>query len=180
MILKRCHIWDNKLWLFSNIIFKNRFHFVLLAIVLSVLLRYADSGYPFGIFKLFFILIQQQWKFNIIDTKPFIFLPNKNTLSNIILHKIVGSKPRLGQTQNNKIGICCFYTKYAALRGQNKDWLDRNRNSVYACLFVKCCLSKLALQKSNSAYPASAKLTRIILRPLSALSLDEATSGSVI
>ena len=28
----------------------------LLAIVLSVLLRYADSDYPFGIFKLFLIL----------------------------------------------------------------------------------------------------------------------------
>jgi hypothetical protein len=52
----------------------------------------------------------------------FIVSNMKNTLSNIILHKIVGSKPRLGQTQNNKIGICCFYTKYAALRGQNKDY----------------------------------------------------------
>ena len=29
----------------------------LLAIVLSVLLRYADSDYPFGIFKLFFYII---------------------------------------------------------------------------------------------------------------------------
>jgi len=29
--------------------------FVLLAIVLSVLLRYTDSDYPFGVFKLFLV-----------------------------------------------------------------------------------------------------------------------------
>jgi hypothetical protein len=33
----------------------------LLAIVLSVLLRYTDSDYPFGIFKLFLLLHFHHW-----------------------------------------------------------------------------------------------------------------------
>jgi hypothetical protein len=34
-----------------------------LAIVLSVLLRYTDSDYPFGIFKLFFDIFKQHFYF---------------------------------------------------------------------------------------------------------------------
>jgi hypothetical protein len=31
--------------------------------------------------------------------------------------------PRSGQTKDYEIGIGCFSTKYAALRGNNKNWL---------------------------------------------------------
>ena len=40
-------------------------YFFLLAIVLSVLLRYTDSDYPFGIFKLFLLIIYP-WTVNMI------------------------------------------------------------------------------------------------------------------
>ena len=35
-----------------------------------------------------------------------------------------------GQTNDYKIGICCFSTKHAALRSKSKDWLARNQNNV--------------------------------------------------
>ena len=34
-----------------------------------------------------------------------------------------GFEPRSGQTKDYKIGIGCFSTKYAALRGNSKNWL---------------------------------------------------------
>ncbi len=33
-----------------------------------------------------------------------------------------GFEPRLGQTKNCDIGICCFSAKHAALRRKSKDW----------------------------------------------------------
>jgi hypothetical protein len=41
-----------------------------------------------------------------------------------------GFEPRSGQTKDDKIGICCFSTKHAALRRKSKDWLARNQNNV--------------------------------------------------
>ena len=37
-----------------------------------------------------------------------------------------GFEPRSGQTKDNKIGMCCFSAKHAALRRKSKDWLARN------------------------------------------------------
>ena len=50
----------------------------------------------------------------------------------IILSSAVDRRfePRSGQTKDYKFGICCFSTKYAALRRKSKDWLDRNQNNV--------------------------------------------------
>ena len=39
-------------------------------------------------------------------------------------------KPRSGQTKDNKIGICCFSVKHAALRRKSKDYSARNQNNV--------------------------------------------------
>ena len=41
-----------------------------------------------------------------------------------------GFDPRSRQTEDYKIGICCFSAKHAALRSKNKDWLARNQNNV--------------------------------------------------
>ena len=41
-----------------------------------------------------------------------------------------GFEPQSGQTKDYKIGICCFFTKHAAIRRKNKDWLARNQNNV--------------------------------------------------
>ena len=38
--------------------------------------------------------------------------------------------PRLGQTKNYKIGICCFSDNHTALRSNKKDWLARNKDIV--------------------------------------------------
>jgi hypothetical protein len=35
-----------------------------------------------------------------------------------------------GQTRDNKIGICCFSAKHAAVRRKSKDGLARNQNNV--------------------------------------------------
>ena len=41
-----------------------------------------------------------------------------------------GFELRLGQTNNYKIGICCFSAKHAALRRKSKDWLAWNQDNV--------------------------------------------------
>ena len=41
-----------------------------------------------------------------------------------------GFEPRLGQTKNYKIGICCFSAKHVSLRKKSKDWLTRNQDNV--------------------------------------------------
>ena len=38
--------------------------------------------------------------------------------------------PRSGQTKDQKIGICCFSAKHAALRRKSKDWLARKQDNV--------------------------------------------------
>ena len=35
-----------------------------------------------------------------------------------------------GQTNDYKIGICCFSTKHIALESKNKDWLAWNQDNV--------------------------------------------------
>ena len=39
-------------------------------------------------------------------------------------------EPRLGQTKDYEIGICCFSSKHAALRRKSKHWLARNQDNV--------------------------------------------------
>ena len=41
-----------------------------------------------------------------------------------------GFEPQSGQTKDYKIGICCFFAKYAALRWKSKDWLSQNQDNV--------------------------------------------------
>ena len=41
-----------------------------------------------------------------------------------------GFKPLTGQTKDYKIGICCFSSKYVALRSKIKDWLIQNQDNV--------------------------------------------------
>ena len=41
-----------------------------------------------------------------------------------------GFEPRSGQTKDYKIGICCFYAKYVALRRKSKIWLTRVQENV--------------------------------------------------
>ena len=36
-----------------------------------------------------------------------------------------------GQTNDYKIGICCFSAKHAALRSRSNDWLTRNQDDVF-------------------------------------------------
>ena len=35
-----------------------------------------------------------------------------------------------GQTEDDKIGICCFSAKHTALRNKSIDWLALNHNNV--------------------------------------------------
>ena len=38
--------------------------------------------------------------------------------------------PRLDQTKDYNIGICCFSAKHAPLKRKSKDWLAWNRDNV--------------------------------------------------
>jgi hypothetical protein len=52
-----------------------------------------------------------------------------------------GFEPRLGQTKDYKIGICCFSAKHAALRRKSKYWLARNQNNTGYIPVVVVCLA---------------------------------------
>ena len=39
-------------------------------------------------------------------------------------------EPRSGQAKDYEIGICCFSTKYAAVRRKSKDWVAWNQDNV--------------------------------------------------
>ena len=41
-----------------------------------------------------------------------------------------GFEPPSGRNKDNKIDICCFSTKHAALRRKSKNWLARNQDNV--------------------------------------------------
>ena len=100
-----------------------------LTIALSDLLRYIDSDYSFGIFKLFF---------QDIDMDLTVFFRKCDRIR-VVMVSVLASRavyrvfePRSGQTKNYYIGICCFSAKHAhaALRRQRKDLLSRNQNNV--------------------------------------------------
>ena len=60
----------------------------------------------------------------------------------------LGFEPRLGQTKDYEISICCVSTKHMALRRKGKDWLAQNQiicPSETTCLSADCCFSELAL-----------------------------------
>jgi hypothetical protein len=40
-----------------------------------------------------------------------------------------GFDPKLGQTKNYKIAICCFSARHAVLMRRSKYWLARNQNN---------------------------------------------------
>jgi hypothetical protein len=55
-------------------------------------------------------------------------------------------EPWSGQTEDSKIGKCCFSVKYVALRSKSKDRLVRNQNNVSEWSDMStCCFSELAL-----------------------------------
>jgi hypothetical protein len=60
----------------------------------------------------------------------------RNRISAVMVNMLASSEvahgfePRLGQTKDYKIGICCFSAKHAALMKKSKDWLVLNANSA--------------------------------------------------
>ena len=59
-----------------------------------------------------------------------------------------GFEPRVGQTKDCKISICCFFAKHAALRRKSKELGIRIMCLNGAtCLSTDCCFSELALKK---------------------------------
>ena len=42
----------------------------------------------------------------------------------------IGFEHRSSLTIDYKIGMCCFFVRYATLRRKNKDWLIRNQDNV--------------------------------------------------
>jgi hypothetical protein len=41
-----------------------------------------------------------------------------------------GIEPRLGQTKDYKIGICCFSSHHTALWRKGKEWLAQNQDNL--------------------------------------------------
>ena len=59
-----------------------------------------------------------------------------------------GLEPRLGQTKDYKIGICCFPAKHAALTRKSKDLLARKQDNLSA----DSCFSDLILYMAISRH----------------------------
>ena len=76
-----------------------------------------------------------------------------NILSKSVVDR--GFEPRLGQTKDFKIGICCLSAKHAVLRRKSKDQLARNQNnvsewgdmSIHGLLFVWASTKKIQLNE---------------------------------
>jgi hypothetical protein len=60
-------------------------------------------------------------------------------------------EPRLGQTKDYNIGVCCFSAKHAALRRKRKDWLTWNRDNVSGLgdMSIRRLVSVRHFKKSN-------------------------------
>ena len=56
-----------------------------------------------------------------------------------------GFEPWSGQTNDYKIGICCFFGKHAALKCKSKDYFARNQDNVSTYLPAYYCFSELVL-----------------------------------
>ena len=99
-----------------------------LAIALSDL-RYIDSDYSFGIFKLFF---------QDIDMDLTVFFRKCDHIRVVMVNVLASSavyrvfEPWSGKIKNYNIGICCFSAKHAhaALRRHRKDLLSWNQTNV--------------------------------------------------
>ena len=50
-----------------------------------------------------------------------------------------GFNPRLGETKDYKISMCCFSAKHAALRRKSKDWWARNQDNVSEWVDMSIC-----------------------------------------
>ena len=74
---------------------------------------------------------------------------SKTDLGGVMVSMLVSSavdrgfESKSGQTKNNKIGICGFSAKHAALGRNRKDWLALNQVNVSE--LGDCCFSKLVL-----------------------------------
>ena len=84
-----------------------------------------------------FYLKKIQWEFiSLYQLRQDFILTEGNRISGVLVSMLTSSvvdrgfEPRLGQTKDYKIGICCFSTKHTALRRKSKDWLARNQDNV--------------------------------------------------
>ena len=59
--------------------------------------------------------------------EPYLWCIDKRALLSVVDH---GLQLRSGQTEDDKIGICCFSAKHAALRRKSKDWFVQNQDNV--------------------------------------------------
>jgi hypothetical protein len=66
------------------------------------------------------------------DHFPFSFNHIGGVMVSVLASNVVyrGFESWSGQTKDNKIGICCFSAKHAALRIKSKDCLGRNQDNV--------------------------------------------------
>ena len=73
--------------------------------------------------------------FTLIDDHP-VIKDFKNRIASVMDIMLVSSaidrglEPLSGQIKANKIGICCYSSKHAALRTKSKDWLACNQKNV--------------------------------------------------
>jgi hypothetical protein len=81
-----------------------------------------------------------------------LFLFQNNRIGDVMVNMLASSvvdrgfESRSGQTKDYKIGICCFSTKHAALKGKSKDWLAQNQYNVseWGNMFICGLLFQLA------------------------------------
>ena len=98
---------------------------------------FCPSLYRFGIFKRYFdssLMLSSTYFSILISVFTSVFIENDivGVIANVLTSSPVDRRlqPRLGQTKDYTICICCFSTKHAALRRKSKDWLARNQDNV--------------------------------------------------
>ena len=79
------------------------------------------------------------------NVNDLVLLYTVNSIGGVMVSVLVSSAvdhglvPRLGQTKDYKIGICCFSAKHTALRRKSKDWSARNQNNVFEWSDMSTC-----------------------------------------
>jgi len=64
------------------------------------------------------------------------------------------AKSRSGQTKDNKISICWFFTSHAVFRRKSKDWLAQNQDNVseWSAISKHGCIIELELRKIQISF----------------------------
>ena len=102
-------------------------------LVFCTILNVCVYDFSLYLYALIKILLTIYWFFIYsLGSIMIVVSKKKNCIVAVLISNAVdcGFEPRLCQTKDYEIGICCFSAKHTALRSKSKDWLAWNQNNV--------------------------------------------------